>query len=112
MALAYHGAGFVVVIDDFLDPDHRSDYEALLAHPDLHKIVLFPDQEAAHRRNLQRSGETPARAYIDEGVRTVYRHFSASVPQIAQEWWLVVDTTTLSVEDTVAEILQRTAAGG
>ncbi len=112
MAHAYHGAGFVVVIDDFLDPNHRSDYHALLGHPDLHKIVLFPDQEAAHRRNLQRSGESPARAYIDEGVRTVYRQLGGSVPQLAQEGWLVVDTTTLSVEDTVTEILQRTTAGG
>jgi len=111
-ALSYHGAGFVVVIDDFLDPNQRSDYQALLGHPDLHKIILFPDQDAAHRRNLQRSGETPARAYIDEGVRTVYRQFSASVPRLAQEGWLVVDTTILSVEDTVAEILRRTTAGG
>jgi len=26
MALSYHRAGFVVVIDDFWDPNHRSDY--------------------------------------------------------------------------------------
>jgi AAA domain len=111
MALAYHRAGFVVVIDDFWDPNHRSDYRDLLDHPDLHKVVLYPGQGEAHRRNLQRSGEGPARAYIDEGVRLVYQQLNAAMPQLAQEGWIVVDTTALSVEATVTTILQLTAAG-
>jgi len=111
MALSYHCAGFVVVIDDFWDPNHRSDYRALLSHPDIHKIVLYPGQGEAHRRNLERSGEGPARAYIDEGVRIVYQQLNAAVPQLVQEGWLVLDTTTLSIEATVTTILQLTAAG-
>ena len=111
MALTYHRAGFVVVIDDFWDPNHQSDYRDLLGHPDLHKIVLYPGQSEAHRRNLQRSGESPARAYIDEGVRIVYQQLNAAVPQLAQEGWIVVDTTALSVEATVTTILQLTAVG-
>ena len=111
MALTYHSAGFVVVIDDFWDPNHRSDYRALLSHPDIHKIVLYPGQGEAHRRNLERSGEGPARAYIDEGVRIVYQQLNAAVPQLVQEGWLVLDTTTLSIEATVTTILQLTAAG-
>jgi len=111
-ALAYHGAGFSVVIDDFLDTNHGSDYRALLGHPSLCRVVLFPDQVAAHQRNLQRSGESPARAYIDEGVRIVYGQLGATVRQLAQEGCLVIDTTNLSVEDTVTEILKRTGSGG
>jgi hypothetical protein len=111
MAITYHRAGFVVVIDDFWDPNHRSDYRDLLDHPDLHKIVLYPGQGEAYRRNLQRSGESPARAYIDEGVRLVYQQLNAAVPRLAQEGWIVVDTTALSVEATVTAILQLTAAG-
>ena len=112
MALTYHSAGFVVAIDDFWDPNHRSDYRALLSHPDIHKIVLYPGQGEAHRRNLERSGEGPARAYIDEGVRIVYQQLNAAIPQLVQEGWLVVDTTALTVEATVTRILQRMAAGG
>ena len=111
MAFTYHDAGFVVVIDDFWDLNHRSDYQALLNHPNVHKIVLYPGQSEAHRRNLQRSGSSPARAYIDEGVRTVYQQLNAAVPQLAREGWVIVDTTTLSVETTVTTILQLTATG-
>lgn len=106
MALTYHEAGFVVVVDDFLDPDHLSGYQPLLGHPDLYKVVLFPAQEAAHDRNRQRSGTSPARAYIDEGVRVVYREFGARIPHLVQQGWLVVDTTSMGVEETVTEILR------
>jgi predicted kinase len=107
MALAYHQAGFAVVIDDFWDPNHRSDYQALLNHPALYKIVLFPDQGQAHQRNFQRAGHSPARVYIDEGIGIVYEQLRAAVAQLAQEGWWVVDTTALEVEATVVSILQR-----
>lgn len=108
MALAYHNAGFVVVVDDFWDPNSGSDYLSLLSHPCLHKIVLHPAQVEAHRRNLRRSGASPARGYIDEGVRIVYRLLNAAVPQLMQDGWVVVDTTALSLEETVTAVLQLT----
>jgi len=74
--------------------------------------VLYPGQGEAHRRNLERSGDGPAHAYIDEGVRTVYQQLNAAIPQLVQEGWLVVDTTALTVEATVTTILQLMAAGG
>jgi predicted kinase len=109
MAANYHGAGFGVVIDDFWDPNHRSDYQALLSHPQLHRILLYPAQDEAHQRNLQRSGESPARAYIDEGIQIVYQQLKPMLPQLAQEGWLIMDTSALDVEATVTAILQRTA---
>ncbi|MBI5960435.1 MAG: AAA family ATPase [Chloroflexi bacterium] len=112
MALTYHQAGFVVVIDDFWDPNHRSDYQTLLSHPHLHKILLYPGQDEAHQRNLQRSGENPARAYIDEGIQIVYQQLNDIISQLAQEGWAVVDTTILSVEAAVTTILQLTANEG
>jgi hypothetical protein len=108
MAIAYREAGFAVVIDDFWDAGHASDYAALLGQPALHRIILYPRQDEAHRRNLTRSGESPARAYIDEGIRIVYRQLEPVVPRLAEEGWVVVDSTTLSVEGTVAAILRRT----
>ena len=108
MASAYHSAGFAVVIDDFWDSNHRADYQTLLSHPALRKTLLFPDQGAADQRNLQRSGAAST-AYIDEGIKIVYRQLGAVAPQLVQEGWVIVDTTALSVEETVTEILGRTA---
>ena len=110
MALAYHHAGFAVVIDDFWDPLLPSDYAGLFSHPQLHKVVLLPSQEEAHRRNLHRSGESPARGYIDEGIRIVYEQLRTNIPHLAQTGWAVVDTTHLSIEATVTTLLELVGA--
>jgi hypothetical protein len=110
MAFQYHDAGFVVVIDDFWDPDHLSDYDLLLNHPALHRIVLIPAQEKAHQRNLERSGASPARKYIDEGIQIVYQQLHAVLPDLEARGWIIVDTSNLGVAETVTTILQRTAA--
>ncbi len=105
-ALKYHRAGYGVVIDDFWDAEHLTDYQALLGHPHFHKVVLYPKQEAAHQRNRQRSEGSPEVAYIDEGIQIVYRQLNASAARLAEDGWGVVDTTALSVDDTVAAILR------
>jgi len=109
MALSYRRAGFAVVIDDFWDPHHPADYQSLLGQPDVHRVLLYPGQDEAHQRNLRRSGGSPARAYIDEGIEIVYGQLDSVVPQLVQEGWVVIDTTTLSVDAAVSAILQRTA---
>lgn len=108
MALRYHAAGFAVVIDDFWDANHAADYSALLAHPRAHKIILYPEQSEAHLRNLQRAGESAGRAYIDEGIRIVYRQLAAELPTLAQSGWLVVDSTALDIAGVVSAVLQQT----
>ncbi|HEX2907598.1 MAG TPA: AAA family ATPase [Phototrophicaceae bacterium] len=110
MALAYHQAGFAVVIDDFWDRHHPSDYQALLGQTQLAlgKIILYPQQEAAHQRNLKRSGASPARAYIDEGIRIVYQQLDPIISPLEDEGWTVIDTTTMDVEAIVTTILLRT----
>ncbi len=105
MAGAYHAAGFAVVIDDFWDDNLAADYAGLMAHPALRRVVLLPDQAEAHRRNLKRSGDSQARAYIDQGIRDVYRQLGEIVADLAGQGWLVVDTTGLNVERTVDVIL-------
>jgi hypothetical protein len=105
MALTYHAAGFAVIIDDFWDANHSADYHALLAHPDLRRVVLYPQQDEAHRRNFNRSGGSPARTYIDEGISIVYRQLNPVIAQLAQDGWLVLDTTALDVGATVESIL-------
>ncbi len=108
MAIAYRNAGFTVVIDDIREDNHTTDYHSLLDQPNIHKIVLYPNQDEAHQRNLKRSGDNPARAYIDEGIREMYQQLNPILPQLAQEGWIVVDTTVLSLEEVVTTILDQT----
>lgn len=112
MALAYQKAGFAVVIDDFWDANHASDYQGLLDQMQVtvNKIVLLPTQEEAHQRNLQRSGDNPARAYIDEGIQIVYQQLTPVLPQLKEQGWFVVDTTALRVDAVVNHILSRTVS--
>ena len=112
IALNYHEAGYTVVIDDFWDYDHLSDYQALLDNPSFHKIVLYPSQDTAHQRNLQRSGASPVRAYIDEGIQIVYQQLHSVVQQLLQHGWVVVDSTSLSADETVSTILQQCTIEG
>lgn len=106
MALEYHQAGFTVVIDDFWDADHFTDYAGLQTHPAFYKVVLLPGQDAAHQRNQRRSGDSPARAYIDQGIEIVYQQLKNASPSLEQDGWLVVDTTSMDVGQTVTRILE------
>lgn len=108
MAQMYQKAGFTVVIDDFWDANHASDYHTLIHHgqPSVQKIVLYPTQSEAHQRNLKRSGDSPARPYIDEGIRIVYQQLEPALPQLVQEGWLVIDTTTVTIDEVVKHITQ------
>jgi predicted kinase len=110
MALSYRNAGFTVVLDDFWDPNRLADYRPLFSQPDMRKIVLFPDQAAAHHRNLKRSGDSQARAYIDQGIRDVYRQLGKIVADLAGQGWLVVDTTGLNIDRTVDVILAASSS--
>lgn len=110
MALKYQKAGFAVVIDDFFDPHQLSEYRAFADQPEIHKVVLLPEQETAHARNLKRSGDDPARAYIDIGIRSVYQQLNSAVESLRAAGWIILNTTHLSIEETVFEILSRSSA--
>lgn len=105
IARTYHQAGFVVVIDDFVDPHGLAEYRVLDGRAHVHKVVLLPSQSTAHERNFHRSGTSPARDYIDGGIDFVYHYLKTVIPQLKQHSWMVIDTSTLSVEATVATIL-------
>jgi len=106
MALAYQQAGFAVVMDDFFDPSYRTGYAALIGRPDFHRVALYPRKEEAYRRNRLRAGDADV-SYIDMGIEHGYGFLDAALPELLQDGWIVVDTTALSVEETVREILGR-----
>lgn len=107
IALHYQKAGYAVVIDDFFDPHQLREYQPLLSAPHVHKFVLFPKQATAHARNSQRAGDDPGRAYIDQGIQTVYQQLNLVIENLHGAGWIVLDTTDLSIEETLREILRH-----
>lgn len=111
MATRYRDAGFTVVVDDFVDPLHLREYRDLGGTDGVRKILLYPTQDEAHRRNLARAGASVERHYIDDGIRHVYSLISAALADLRASGWQVLDTTTMTVEATVAAIVGRGTAG-
>ena len=108
MALAYRQAGFAVVIDDFWDPNSQlSEYAPLFSQPEVHKVLLHPQQQTAHQRNLERNGAGITQQYLDEGIRLTYQSLESVLPELVRHGWLVLDTTEGGVEQTVERILER-----
>lgn len=104
MAARYRQAGFTVVVDDFVDPHGLAEYEGLSEWPGVRRVVLFPSQQEAHRRNVLREGDTPERAYIDDGIRHVYGLLRELAAKLRRDGWDFVDSTRLTVDQTVASI--------
>ncbi len=110
MAMTYNRAGFVVVIDDFWDPNSQlAEYQSLFAAPHVYKVLLYPSLSAAIDRNLKRSGPGVTSTYIDGGIRSVYANLETAAAVLEQQGWFVLDTTELSVEASVARILEEAA---
>jgi predicted kinase len=110
MAEIYNKAGFAVVIDDFWDPNSSlSEYEALFQNPNVQRVLLFPNRQAAEARNIKRSGSSEAGAYIADGIRMVYESLNGVIQKLQSEGWLVVDTSDKTVDETIDHILEMTA---
>ncbi|PYE55027.1 adenylylsulfate kinase-like enzyme [Deinococcus yavapaiensis KR-236] len=108
MAVRYNDAGFTVVLDDFVDFHKDEEYRALVDRPEFHRILLWPEKNEAHHRNLRRAGASSVRHYIDEGISLVYENVTQYLGELGQEGWIIIDNTDLSVELTVARIMEAT----
>ena len=109
MARRYRAAGFVVVIDDFWDPNSQlHEYDPIFEEPGAHKMLLFPSQQAALQRNLQRAGAGESSRYIAEGIRSVYARLEEETPNLEAQGWIIVDTTGKDIDGTVRHILEMT----
>jgi predicted kinase len=106
IAEVYAGAGFAVVLDDFFDPHGLVEYRDLLGRKGTVGVVLYPTAEEARRRNAARS--TPeAAGYIDAGIGHAYSVLAPQIGRLAEEGWLVLDTTHLDVAAVVAAIREH-----
>ena len=109
MVLRYRMAGFAITIDDFWDPNSRlAEYQEMLTATQAYKILLYPGEETAMDRNVGRYGPGEKSDYLAGGIRAVYADLRTSAAILKEQGWVIVDSTEQTIEETVAEILDRT----
>lgn len=109
-AARYAAAGFAVAIDDviFLAEAHLLVRDAL---PDytVHCVLLQPTLEVALERNAQRSNKAFDTAMLEATICDLHPRFDPA--HYAAEGWIVIDSSTLSLDATVDAILRQAVLG-
>ena len=103
MALSYSDSGFAVAIDDFWHVEMRDgDYSPVIGNQ-LQRILLLPNLEVTINRLKARDGRTD---HFEQAICFVY-HAIETRPELLTGWH-VVDSSNLTIEETVDRILEIT----
>jgi adenylylsulfate kinase-like enzyme len=103
-AKLYANNGFAVVIDDVISSDDVSSiFEAVFAEFDFRKIFLQPKLEVALERSRTRTNKNFDPSFLEETIRNIHTWMSA---QELPKDWLKLDSSELSLEQTVDAILK------
>lgn len=110
MTKTYRAAGYAVVIDDFWDPyTQMGEYGDLFGDAEMRRVLLYPDPQRVYDYNRKRNAPGLLRDYLDEGIRLVYEALEGVIDKLAQQGWVVLDTTGDTVEDTAARLFALAA---
>jgi chloramphenicol 3-O-phosphotransferase len=105
-ARLYADSGFAIAVDDVIFPDEA---EALFVAPlsgyRLRKVLLRPDVEMALSRNAQRTNKSYDTANLAETIRNIHEMMPPEI--FARKGWIVIDSTHLSLEETVDEVFKH-----
>jgi len=105
LAADYVASGFTVVIDDVVHETDMPQYLPYMEGVTPRKILLSPSIFVVHRRNSQRTNKTFDTKVLEPVATRLHGKLVAGCPPEAG--WFVLDTSTLSVPDTVDVILKR-----
>lgn len=103
VAADYADAGFVVVLDDVIRESHLDQYTDHLRNAAIRKVLLNPSLETVLARNAA-PGRKPFDSSVLEAACRGLHPLLAS-ENTAGRGWIVVDSTTLDVEQTVNAIV-------
>lgn len=95
----YFDAGFSVALDDVVAGPLLEEYVGMIKSEPCRVIVLLPSMAAVAEREAQRNGT----GYDRWELESFYNGFVETTPRVGL--WL--DTTELTPDETVAEILRR-----
>ncbi len=105
-AVGYAEAGFAVALDDVGFPAEAQSLfvEPLSAFP-VYKVLLLPKLDTALNRNAERTNKRFETAALVETIRGLHKTFTQQARDFRAAGWLVIDSSELSLEETVAHIL-------
>jgi adenylylsulfate kinase-like enzyme len=104
VAADYADAGFVAVLDDVIRESHLDQYTDYLANAAIRKVLLNPSLETVLARNA-----APVRKDFDVSVLEAAcrgLHPLLIAENTPERGWIVVDSTTLDVTQTVDAIMR------
>ncbi|RYG25748.1 phosphotransferase [bacterium] len=102
VARQYHEAGFAVAIDHCRNPErlNRVIAGSRLA---MRKVLLLPDLETNLHRSHTRTNKSFDKHMLDDTIRFTNEAYRKT----ADDGWLVIDNSAMTVEATVALLLQN-----
>jgi len=106
LARLYAGAGFVVAIDNVVSADDARVFDVAFDGYPFHKILLLPRLETALERNRTHSNKAFDTSILEDVIKRI--HFEHA-GQTLEDDWTLVETSELSLEQTVDKILESKA---
>jgi hypothetical protein len=105
-ASLYASAGFAVVIEQIIYPHFVQDILApALAEHKFYKIYLRPQVQIAQQRNAARTTKDFDTVILDEPLKAWQQSLDEEISQ--DSGWDIIDSSFLTVEETVNAILKR-----
>lgn len=105
LAADYLASSFTVVIDDVVREADLPQFQPYLGPFAPRKVLLSPSIFVVHRRNAERTNKTFDTKILESVASRLHGTLVAGCPPDAG--WVVLDTSTTSVSDTVDTILKR-----
>ena len=104
LAADYVDEGFTVVMDDVVREADMPQYLPYLGGLVPRKVLLSPSIFVVHRRNAQRTNKSFDTKILEPVATRLHGQLLAGCPPEAG--WKVLDTSTLSIDDTIDRILK------
>src|SRR5207245_3961931 len=104
IALDYAAAGFTAVIDDVIGSFAHEPYGPAI-RAGARQVLLMPTLDIALERNRRRTNKPFDTAILDSVTRDLHAHLTSD--DVDREGWTVIDSSSLSVEETVDTIIAR-----
>jgi adenylylsulfate kinase-like enzyme len=104
IAADYADAGFVAVLDDVVRASELGQYTDYLGDTTLRKVLLNPSLETVLARNGAAGRKPFDSRVLEAACRALHPLLAAE--NTPERGWIVVDSTTLDIDDTVDAIVR------
>ena len=104
LAADYVAEGFTVVMDDVVREVDMPQYMPYLGGLVPRKVLLSPSIFVVHRRNAERTNKSFDTKILEPVATQLHAQLLAGCPPEAG--WKVLDSSTLSIDDTIDRILK------